>query len=803
MDPREELQALRRLAELEAKASGSAKPALPSDADMQRERRQAVANQFGGLVRGAGSIGATLMAPIDVARDAMAGKGLSLESNRQRRADMDAALQELIGADTKSGAYQGMKLASELAGTAGVGGLLAKGAQGVGAAPSLVSALQTGGFTTGAAPATVGARAADLALRTGAGAVAGGASAGLVNPDGALLGAAIGGAVPGLVQGAGSVGRAAGGLVKSSKTRAAERLAAALDQPASAVAGQLGNARELVPGSRPTVAQVLRSPQAGILERVVSDSPGGALLKQQYAEQNAARLAALDRVAPVDPRGFRTAQVDLGEELTRSISPLREAENKRVSGLFEAVDPDSAVRMRLPIDQMQQAADKYLGAGTVGQGKSARDVLGEARRIGEQVLPGVSPMSAGAAPQSLAQAVRQAGGLSIGNNSGVGSEVRALGKDLKNLTRRAGGLSPAQMAEKMAERGMIPNEDVNTLLNALRDEAAGDATYALGDDLYRNFAAAREAAMGDAPIGGVIPRAVTWREAQNLRSSINDLWSQASANGRSREAAALQRMRDALDNATEDVASGKLAPDEVFPDNVAAKWRQALDEFKAFKERFDTGPQYAMFRRGADGRPMVEGGEVAQKFWGAGPGAAENVRSFRRLVEDNPKLLGQFRAMVTTEGAGTAQATGDLGAKFVSWAEKALPGLKAAFDPAEVKQLQRIAADVKRAIQAQSAGMSRGSNTYQNAANALNLGLLDSPMLNAAANRVPLVNSVAAPTLQWMRESARERTARELANLLADPAAAANALMQIGAPKPMNPLIPYAARALPVLAADR
>ena len=53
---------------------------------------QQVGNVGAGLVRGAGSIGATLVAPYDMASDAMAGKGLSLESNRARRNSMDEAL---------------------------------------------------------------------------------------------------------------------------------------------------------------------------------------------------------------------------------------------------------------------------------------------------------------------------------------------------------------------------------------------------------------------------------------------------------------------------------------------------------------------------------------------------------------------------------------------------------------------------------------------------------------------------------------------------------------------------------------
>ncbi len=71
---------------------------------------QGAGNLGAGLVRGAGSIGATLVAPWDMMSDAIAGKGLSLESNRQRRADMDSAL-EGLGAQPESWMYKGGKLA--------------------------------------------------------------------------------------------------------------------------------------------------------------------------------------------------------------------------------------------------------------------------------------------------------------------------------------------------------------------------------------------------------------------------------------------------------------------------------------------------------------------------------------------------------------------------------------------------------------------------------------------------------------------------------------------------------------------
>lgn len=215
MNEREELQALRRLAELEAKAAGQTGPS-------QREQRNAmfmrdllapartVRDLAAGAVRGAGSIGATIVSPWDMARDAMAGRGLSLESNRRRRADIDAALSNLTGADTESTAYSGGKLLTEIAGTLGTGGAIAntvgRVAPAVANAP-ILTAIRSSGMTTGLNPATTGQRAADMGGRMLAGAVTGGASAGLVNPEDAATGAMFGGALPAAAKAAGWAGQ--------------------------------------------------------------------------------------------------------------------------------------------------------------------------------------------------------------------------------------------------------------------------------------------------------------------------------------------------------------------------------------------------------------------------------------------------------------------------------------------------------------------------------------------------------------------------------------------------------------------
>lgn len=184
-------------------------PASTAGASM----RQGLGNLAAGAVRGAGSIGATILAPWDIAKDAISGKGLSLESNRERRKDMDSALGNM-GAETDSWMYQGGELAGEIAGTAGAGGLLAKPLQafaasryGAGIEPLLnggVKALQTGGFRVGELSGVGGA-----AARVVGGAASGAGAAGLANPDDALSGALIGGALPGAVKLAGMGGNLA------------------------------------------------------------------------------------------------------------------------------------------------------------------------------------------------------------------------------------------------------------------------------------------------------------------------------------------------------------------------------------------------------------------------------------------------------------------------------------------------------------------------------------------------------------------------------------------------------------------
>lgn len=187
--------------------------------------QQFMGNVGAGLVRGAGSIGATLLAPVDAAARAM-GVQNSFIGRDDRGQQMNAALQGM-GAQPDSLAYQGGKLGGEIAGTAGVGGVLARGLGMIpGAATKavpLLDAIGTAGFKAGGATGIPG-----MGARVVGGAVTGGASAGLVDPNSAGAGAVIGGALPAVAPVAGKIGQKVGAVLRGPEQT--PELAAAVQQ---------------------------------------------------------------------------------------------------------------------------------------------------------------------------------------------------------------------------------------------------------------------------------------------------------------------------------------------------------------------------------------------------------------------------------------------------------------------------------------------------------------------------------------------------------------------------------------------
>ena len=161
---------------------------------------QGVGNLAAGAVRGAGSIGSTILAPYDIAQDAINHRPL-MQSNNERRAEIDSGLQ-MMGADPNSGLYKTGKIGGEIAGTAGAGGALGAGVKELGAT-RLGNAITSGGMSLGE---NTGGKLANALLRVGGGGVAGASQAGLIDPNSAGTGASIGMALPVVGKAAGEVG---------------------------------------------------------------------------------------------------------------------------------------------------------------------------------------------------------------------------------------------------------------------------------------------------------------------------------------------------------------------------------------------------------------------------------------------------------------------------------------------------------------------------------------------------------------------------------------------------------------------
>jgi hypothetical protein len=169
--------------------------------DYVNERAANARDGAAGVVRSLAGIGNTVLAPVRWAADA-AGGSEYLNS-------VKPALRRMDDGHAQSQTYGRNKVATDILATAPVGGILGKGANALGFT-RLGSAIGSGGMTTGAAPVNALGRAADMGTRMLGGAINGGATAGLIDPEQAGLGATVGGVLPPAIAGAGALGNAIG-----------------------------------------------------------------------------------------------------------------------------------------------------------------------------------------------------------------------------------------------------------------------------------------------------------------------------------------------------------------------------------------------------------------------------------------------------------------------------------------------------------------------------------------------------------------------------------------------------------------
>jgi len=315
-----------------------------------------------GALRGAAGIGATLLTPYD----AVVGNTKSI-TNPERRADIDSAMPK-IGAEPDSLAYGAGKLGAEIAGTAGVGGALAKGVTAVApGATGFANALASGGFKAGA-----GGGVGNLLTRAAGGAISGGAAAGLVNPEYAKTGAVVGGALPVVAQGLGTAARAAGSAIRG--------------KPATAEVQQLAaRAKELginIPADRMVDSKPLNAIAASLNYVPMSGRAGTE--EAMNSQLNKALSRTFGQDSSNVTQALRKAETVLGGEFERTLK------NNAVNFDRQLLDDATAVFNRaereLGADALKPIAsqiDELISKGATGQidGQAAYNIKKTLDRI--------------------------------------------------------------------------------------------------------------------------------------------------------------------------------------------------------------------------------------------------------------------------------------------------------------------------------------------------------------------------------------------------------------------------------------
>ena len=738
----------------------------------------------GGPLRGVTNIGNTILRGKSWIEDQLfelINGGRSAEPSpfgagqRERMDSQDKFFRENF--NPSSPAFKTGQIGTEIAGTLGVPQVVAAPvralAGGTRGGAALANAIESAGMRTGV---QLG-RTADLGVRTVGGGIAGASTVGMVDPENMGIGAAIGGVFPGAMQGVKEATRLAGAAaravrpapgVSGADVRAARdiaRMAGAesVDDIARVRDALRQQGPNIIPGS-PTVPEILQHPGVSQLQRSVS-AVSPAPFTTRTAEREAARREVLERIAPIGNRS--EVALEVGDNIAEFAVPADNAARERVSRLFQSVDPFNESRVLLPIGQMEAATDRFLGRGTFGSGRAARQAVDEATRIGTIDMPNIRPVRGGQQPQDILQAIRRLGGINPASAGGMSREIAELGRRQTGTTGLVSqrGRTIDQVAELMHERGFIASPDPAELLDAIRGGLSGQRTMAadVGDDALR---AMYERGMGDVPDAARQLQPVSFDELQNLRSSITEAWAEANRFGRTREAAALDAQRRAIDQQLNRLVAGQGAPEEFFDRQMRDTYLQARQAHAMRQQQFRTGPQAAMFRQGGDGLPVAQGGRIPPRFFNPSTTQAADAQAFRRLVQDDPRLMSELRRYAISDAAGQVDRFGNLtAAKFNRWLDQRQAAIGEVFTSQQRAWLRAIADDLRRADTAESLGRSSNSQTAQLASSMMRLGLWDGSLAHFLANRVPFGSNA----LGFLTAPVRQAKAERFAGLLNDP----------------------------------
>jgi hypothetical protein len=572
------------------------------------------------------------------------------------------------------------------------------------------------------------------------------------------------------------------------------------DEVRSIIAAANSAPQSIIKGSDLTLAQALahqglNNPNVNLLERIAAGGPGGNTLLQRYANQAEARTALLGENGAETYQG---AAADVAENTGNKVGSIlrTQANDDKLAarhawqgnpeipgdgGVYGQALLDN-VRLKLPLDQMESAMSP-LGRGSVIKGNDARNVLETAQNIGTMEIPAVDALKAGPAlkSQSLEQAVRAEGGIRGGSG-----ELRDLGikqSGTTGLVNNKSGQSADLLAQKMFERGYIPDADPATLFDALRN-GGGRKLFANDQVQNNSLQMLHESAMGDAPAAERIPVSVPFDEYQRLRRDSGALAAKVGERaGGETEAGVLKQFQgllaDTADQAVEAGLNGGGLLGENMTPEFLAKYNAARNLTKQNAELYKSGNNISQILRKPEGQNYtLSGNEVTSKLWHGGQGLVGDVQNLKNTLNSNNynPALDALRKHVMTEAASKTKASGELGAALPKYVETRLPGMQELMTPDQLGALTGVAKDIRNAETAANVSGLRGSDTQAKITRALDAGLLDSPLAKTLG-KVTSVKGIGGETVRTkLAQMVIENKGKTVADLLANPRAAAAAL---------------------------
>lgn len=417
---------------------------------------------------------------------------------------------------------------------------LGAGATAVGL-PRLGQAIGSGGMTTGA---PVASRAADLAIRTAGGAVAGGAGAALADPEQAGTGAAIGAALPGGLKAAGTVGAAAGRVIRGPDQ--APELAQAIQSargagyvipPSQARPTLLNRVLEGLSG-KITTAQNASAKNAQTTNKLASRAlglPDDTVLSPDLLGQirgiAGQSYDAIAQTGTVQPGAGYTQALDaIAAPFQKTAAAFPNAKPSPVLDLVDslrsnAFDAASAVEK---IKQLRTASDDAFRTGNTDVGRAARDGAKALEDAIETHLAAAGPSNLLAEFREARTLIAKTYSVEKAMNPSTGAvDARKLASQLQKGKPLSGDLRTAaefagrfpKAAQTVEGMGSLPQS------SPLDWAVGGGLSAATSNPLMLASIAARPAARSlvlSAPVqnrlvpGGISSLAIPWTPAEAL-----------------------------------------------------------------------------------------------------------------------------------------------------------------------------------------------------------------------------------------------------------------------------------------------